>query len=147
MSNLSGVTKQDEGRLFDTRWTVHDYELLPDDGKRYEILDGTLNVNAAPNTRHQRISRRLLYALYEAIEIPGQGEVFDAPFDVELDERTIVQPDLVIVLAEHSDRVTEKRLVGPPDVAIEILSISTAEHDRSSKHWEQGSLDASAGPW
>lgn len=121
------------GTLVPSTWTVDEYEHLPNDGMRYEILDGELAMTPAPSTEHQRISRHLQFLLYRALELTGRAEVFDAPFDVELDRENLVQPDLVVVLAEHRDRLTPRRLVGPPDLAVEILSPSTAPQDLETK--------------
>jgi Uma2 family endonuclease len=125
--------EEQTGTVMPSTWTVEDYEYLPDNGIRYEILDGELAMTPAPIADHQRLSRRLQYFLMQALEETGRAEVFDAPFDVQLDDTTIVQPDLVIVLAEHADQVSSRRLVGPPDVAVEILLTGTARHDRDTK--------------
>lgn len=129
MPSLPTEASRELGRPF----TVKDYERLPDDGVRYEILDGVLVMTPAPSTEHQRISKRLHSILYQAIELTGRGEVFYAPFDVELDRTNLVEPDLVVILADHLDRLTPKRMVGPPDLVVEILSPSTASRDRGDK--------------
>ena len=68
----------------DTKLTYQDYLTFPDDGKRHEIIDGEHFVTPAPVTRHQRISRRLLYLLEDYLRKHPVGEVFDAPIDVLL---------------------------------------------------------------
>ena len=133
MGSFGLPTKEDIGQVVPSTWTVEEYELLPDDGIRYEILEGELAMTPAPTTEHQRISRRLQFILYGALEQTGRAEVFNAPFDVQLDDASLVQPDLVVILEEHRDLLTERRLVGPPDVVVEILSISTARHDKTTK--------------
>jgi Uma2 family endonuclease len=127
------MTQPDQGPggilASDTRLSIREYADLPDDGKRYEILDGELAVTPAPTTRHQRVSRRIQFALYDALERSGLGEVYDAPVDVVLDEHTVVQPDLAFVWAAHRDRIEEHAIVGPPDMIAEILSPSTRRRD------------------
>ena len=59
--------------------TFADVLALPDDGTRYELLDGELIVAASPFTRHQRVSKRLEHVLSMA-ELAGYGEVWYAPF-------------------------------------------------------------------
>lgn len=114
--------------------TYAEYRLLPeDDGKRYELMEGDLFVSPAPSTRHQTVSRRLQFALMQALELPGRAQVFDAPTDVLLDDLTVVQPDLVIVSAEHADRVTQRAIEGTPDVVIEIMSPSSVDRDAHLK--------------
>lgn len=71
--------------------TYADLELLPSNGKRYEIIAGNLYVNASPTTHHQRVSRRLQHQLYVQIELAGHGEVYNAPMDVVLGEHDVVE--------------------------------------------------------
>ena len=61
------------------------------------------------------------------------GEVFIAPFDVILNRRTVVVPDLVFVARARADVVTERAVEGTPDLIVEILSPSTARRDRVAK--------------
>jgi Uma2 family endonuclease len=101
---------------------------LPDDGRRFELLDGELIVAASPATRHQRVSKRLEHVLYAA-ELAGYGEVFYAPFDVMLDSLNVVQPDLLFVRAGREAIVREEQVEGVPDLLVEILSRRTAGID------------------
>ncbi len=116
-----------------TRYTVADYDRLPDDGRRYELIHGELIEMPGPNRFHQRLSIRLASRLFEFVEEHALGEVFDAPSDVELAEFEIVQPDILFVSNGRSQIATEKRVVGAPDLAIEISSPSTADHDLGDK--------------
>lgn len=109
--------------------TFQDVLALPDDGRRYELLDGELIVAASPTTRHQRVCKRLEHALYAA-EMAGYGEVFFAPLDVVLDQFNTVQPDLVFVRAGNAVIVGDERIEGIPDLLVEILSENTAGIDR-----------------
>jgi Uma2 family endonuclease len=113
--------------------TYEDLVNLPEDGKRYEILDGDLVVTASPLTRHQRVSRNLEFVLHGYVREHGLGEVFDAPIDVLLDRHTIVVPDLVFVSNARSAIVQRHGIVGVPDLLVEILSPSTADRDRDTK--------------
>jgi Uma2 family endonuclease len=111
------------------RLSIDEYADLPDDGKRYEIIDGVLHVTPAPAPRHQRISRNLETLLIRALQDTGQGEVFDAPIDVVLDRHTVVQPDILFIRSERLGIIGEKNIEGPPDLVIEILSPSTRRTD------------------
>ncbi len=126
------VTSKQTMKRANVRFTYQDYLLLPED-KRYEILDGELYVVAAPNTRHQRVSKRLELALIQHIEKQGFGEVFDAPYDVILSEENVVQPDLLYVRRERSSIVGEANLQGAPDLIVEILSPGTRGKDLEIK--------------
>src|SRR5215203_1775858 len=75
-----------------TKLTYEDYCLLPDDGRRHEIIDGEHYVNPAPNTKHQRIGKKLVLALVIYAEPRGLGEVFWAPYDVVLSSFNVVEP-------------------------------------------------------
>ena len=63
----------------DTRLTVDDFMLFPDDGKRHEIIDGEHYVTASPNTKHQRISMNLSIRLGTVVQFPEQGDVLTSP--------------------------------------------------------------------
>jgi Uma2 family endonuclease len=112
--------------------TWQDVQQLPDDGHRHEAIEGELYVTPAPSSRHQRISRRLLYAL-EAI-LGAHGELFFAPIGVEFpDTQEGVQPDLVFVSRSRSGIIVQEGIRGAPDLVVEILSPTTAHRDRGVK--------------
>lgn len=115
------------------KWTYEDYAALPDDGNRYEVLDGVLYMAPSPDRWHQKASGAIFYHLYAAVQLAGLGEVYSCPFDVVLDSKNTVQPDILVVLNEHLDRVTKGGVVGAPDLAVEIASPSTARIDLSEK--------------
>jgi Uma2 family endonuclease len=113
--------------------TYRDYEALPDDGRRYEILDGELSVTPSAVPRHQRVSSALNSILKAHVVSRGLGEVLYAPIDVILADTTIVQPDLVYLDPTRAHLVSERAIEGPPTLAIEILSPSTNAIDRIRK--------------
>jgi Uma2 family endonuclease len=113
--------------------TYEDYCLLPEDGKRYELIEGELFVSPAPSLRHQTVSSRLGAALNEALDKPGLARVFHAPTDLILAPTSVVQPDLVIVGSARSSIMTERALEGVPDVVVEILSPSSLDRDQYIK--------------
>lgn len=115
------------------RLTYEDYLVLPENGMRHQILDGELHVTPAPSTQHQLVSKRLQRILESHAEDPGLGIVFNAPFDVVLNEHTIVQPDLVYISRTQDEILTDKNAQGSPDLLVEILSESSARQDRVVK--------------
>jgi Uma2 family endonuclease len=121
---MGTVTTLPRGRPF----TREDLETLPDDGRRYELIDGCLVVTPAPALRHQRMLGELYLLLRRAC--PAGLEVLLAPFDVALAVDTVVQPDLLV--ARTSD-LTERDLPTAPLLAIEVLSPSTRHVDRGLK--------------
>jgi Uma2 family endonuclease len=112
--------------------TYRDYALLPDDGKRYEILDGDLYVTPSPSARHQKVSLNLVLALAQHVRAHGIGEVFAAPLDVILADDSIAQPDILFVVKDRLHIVRDV-VHGAPDLLIEILSPGTQERDRTLK--------------
>ncbi|HEY5847739.1 MAG TPA: Uma2 family endonuclease, partial [Microlunatus sp.] len=108
--------------------TVDDLLHSPDDGQRYEILDGVLLVTPAPVPAHQTTLLELTLLLHAAC--PPDHQVFFAPVDWQPDERTSLQPDLLVV---RRDRIGEKNIVESPTLVVEVLSPSTARIDRMVK--------------
>ncbi|WP_323793324.1 Uma2 family endonuclease [Nocardioides sp.] len=100
----------------------------PDDGHRYELIDGTLIVTPAPGFRHQVASVQLTVLLHQAC--PSELAVLTAPFAVGLGVDTEVQPDLLVA---SRDAFTDKDLPGAPLLAVEILSPSTRLIDLNLK--------------
>ncbi len=99
-----------------TPFTVHDLEGMPDDGRRYELIDGELLVSPAPGLRHQTIAYQLHRLLDGAC--PDDLYVLSAPFAVQTDVSNEVQPD---VLVARFDELTDKNLPAAPVLAVEVL--------------------------
>lgn len=93
---------------------------MPEDGRRYEIVDGLLIVSGAPGRLHQRAVGRIYRILDDAC--PPALEVLMAPFAVGLTDDTEIQPDLLV--ARQAD-LTERDLPTAPLLAVEVLSHST----------------------
>lgn len=114
--------------------TWQDVQQLPDDGKRYEAIEGELYVTAAPAIRHQRVSLRLELELVRLLVEPGHGEMMHAPVGVEFPATGEgVQPDIVFIAQASRGIIAEKWLMGAPDLVVEILSPSTSSRDRGIK--------------
>ncbi len=109
--------------------TRADLEMMPDDGHRYELIDGALIVTPAPATQHQSVVLELAVLLRE--HCPDNLKVLIAPFDVALSEDTVIQPDVLV--ARRGD-LTERDLPARPELAVEVLSPSTRRIDMLLKH-------------
>jgi Uma2 family endonuclease len=109
-------------------WTVADLDALPDDGLRYELVDGVLLVSAAPVPRHQRAVSELFYLLRQART--EDTDVFVGPLDFRPTGRRSLQPDLLVVRRED---VGEKNLTALL-LAVEVLSPGTRSVDLLLKH-------------
>jgi len=116
-------------------WTYDSYAALPDDEQRYEIIDGVLFTMPppAPTPQHQRVGFRIAKRLSPYVDDADLGEVFISPLDVELAPKTVVQPDVFILLKANPAKITEKRIQGVPDLVVEVSSPGTVGHDRSVK--------------
>ena len=118
----------------DTRFTLDDFMLFPDDGQRHELIDGEHYVTPSPNTRHQRLVQRLHLALAEHLRArPKQGEAFIAPFDVILSFHDVVEPDLLVIAGDQADILTDKNVQGAPALVVEVLSEGTRKRDEQTK--------------
>lgn len=115
------------------RYTYADYQALPDDGPRYELIGGELIMAAAPLTRHQIILVNLLVILDGYVRSRRSGRVLCAPIDVHLSDHDVVQPDIVFISAAHADRIVRVGIEGPPDLCVEILSEGTRKLDLDRK--------------
>lgn len=113
--------------------TAEDYRLLPETGPRYQLIEGGLFMAPAPNRYHQDISANLQFIIQGYLERHPIGKLYDAPFDVYLDENDVFQPDLVFVSEANYGVLTDAGVEGAPDLVIEILSPKTAHLDKKSK--------------
>ena len=113
--------------------TYDDYCLIPDDGKRYEVIDGVLYMDPAPLYRHQKTAGRLFSLIDQFARKHRSGEVLFAPFDVVLSEFHVVQPDILFIARSRLTILTEKNVQGAPDLIVEILSEGNRRHDEVVK--------------
>jgi Uma2 family endonuclease len=114
-------------------WTVERVLALPDDGNRYEAVDGELLVSPSPELQHQGAVLALATRLLPYVRSLGAGEVSIAPADIELDERTLVQPDVFVFERSKGRRPARWKDVQALLLAVEVLSPSTARYDRQVK--------------
>jgi len=116
------------------QWTYEDYLRLPDDGKRYEIIDGVLYVSNAPNSDHQFTVTELGAELRNFVKKNNLGRVLVAPFEVHLDETSRpVQPDILFVKTERWPPERVAFFAGAPDLIVEVISPSSVRTDRVIK--------------
>ncbi|MGH7857934.1 MAG: Uma2 family endonuclease [Candidatus Binatia bacterium] len=113
--------------------TYEDYCELPEDGNRYEILDGELFVSPAPVPLHQTVSANLEWILMRHVREHRLGHVLHAPLDLLLERTTVAQPDVLFIRAGRESIVTDRAIEGAPDLVVEILSPSTSRKDRTTK--------------
>ncbi len=77
-------------------WTAEMVRALPEDGNRYEVVDGELLVTPAPAFRHQSVAGEIFVRLREYLDTQSVGDVLYSPADIEFEPRTMVQPDIFV---------------------------------------------------
>ena len=113
--------------------TYDDYCLIPDDGKRYEVIHGELYMSPSPIIRHQSILVNLTILLGTYVKKAKTGRMLVAPMDVILSEHNVVQPDVLFISTENRSIITDKNVQGAPDLLVEILSEGNRRHDEVVK--------------
>jgi Uma2 family endonuclease len=102
--------------------TVADLEAMPEDGNRYEVIEGELFVSCAPGLTHQQVSANILYVIRSYLEKNGIGRVLATP-GLILTELSGVIPDIIFFRHERRPEIVSgERLTGAPDLVVEILS-------------------------
>ena len=114
-----------------TRMSAEEFFELPESTHPIELLNGEVMVSPAPVPNHQRIVFRI--AKYVKSLVPN-GEVFLSPLDIYLDDDNVVQPDVIWVAENSKCIVGDKRLIGAPDLLIEVFSPGTMVKDKKTKY-------------
>lgn len=109
-------------------YTYKDYERLPE-GAPYQLIRGELVMTPSPIPYHQDILGKLFYELKQFIEKNNLGKIYIAPIDVYFSETETYQPDIIFITNDRLSIISEKKIEGPPDLVIEILSPATAYYD------------------
>ena len=115
------------------RATIADLDAIPDDGRRYELIDGEIIVAAAPTWQHQLASRAIFRLLDAWVQQHASGEVMYAPFDIVLDTEIVVEPDIFFLSTAHLINLREGRYYGTPDLAVEVVSPTSQGYDAVTK--------------
>jgi Uma2 family endonuclease len=113
--------------------TYADYAALPDDGRRYELIDGELIEMTAPSLWHQIVLANLVYALDAYVRERSLGIVLFAPLDVIFADTSVTEPDLIYIAPNRTDRMAPRGIEGAPTLLVEVLSPSNRGHDRVVK--------------
>ena len=116
------------------QWTYEDYSHLPDNGMRYEVIEGNLYMTPTPRPKHQRIIAHLYGYFWDYLKRRPLGVVYFSPIDLILHKlATPVQPDLLFISHEKLTIVKEKYIEGIPDLLVEVISPGKRGHDRRTK--------------
>ena len=115
------------------RVSYDDLAQMPEDGRRYELYDGEVFVVPSPLLRHQVVGMRLWRILDDYASYTG-GLAVASPLDIVFSDYDVVQPDIVFFTANSLRSISLDRPVRrSPDLAVEVLSPSTASNDRGRK--------------
>ena len=116
------------------RWTVDDLEGLPENGNRYEIIDGELHMTRAPHVDHQDVAGAIYAELRGWSKQSGLGRAAFAP-GVIFSPTDAVIPDVIWVSNERSKQLLDEagHFTGAPEIAIEVLSQSPKDKERDKK--------------
>ena len=117
----------------DTMWTAEMVYALPEDGKRYEVLDGELAVTPAPNQGHQDVLGRLYVVLLAYTQLQNVGYTYLSPADIEFSPTRLVQPDVFVAARVEGRKPNGWKEMKHLRLAVEVLSPSTARRDRGKK--------------
>ena len=116
-----------------TGWTADMVRALPDDGNRYEVLDGVLFVSPAPSALHQRAVAALLEILTPYCRQHQIGEAMISPADIQFSEQRVLQPDVFVVPLIEGRQIRSWNEVTSLLLSAEVISPSTARADRVEK--------------
>jgi Uma2 family endonuclease len=113
----------------DASWNRDRWEQLPDDGNRYEVIDGVLYMTTAPSFFHQWIIRQIVRHLFEQIDEPGIGITLWSPIGLFMPGCDPVQPDILVIRTDNLSIVRDRRIHGIPALLIEVLSPTNPDSD------------------
>lgn len=114
-------------------WTSAGVRALPEDGNRYECIDGELLVTPSPSFEHQYTVLELAVLLRPYVRGHSLGDLAVSPSDVEIEPATLVQPDVFVAVSREGSKIRSWNEIGSLLLAVEVLSSSTARYDRVVK--------------
>lgn len=116
-------------------WTYEHWLQFPDDGWKYEIIDGVLYMSPPPTINHQDVATELIARMRIHTRLHKLGVVLAAPSGVHLPTQPVpVEPDILFVRHERRQIIGERYVEGAPDLVVEVLSRSNADYDRTTKY-------------
>lgn len=131
---VTAILESDHVTLPKGMYTYEDYLQLPDDGKRYEIIEGVLYVANAPSFQHQYTVHQLDRQIGNFVSEQQLGYVIPAPFEVHLSAFSRpVQPDITVIKAGRINAQSLQIFEGAPDLIVEVLSPESIRRDRVIK--------------
>lgn len=108
------------------------FKMLPE-GTYCQLINDIIIMSPAPLTSHQSLCGDIFAAMHRKLSDSNVGKVFIAPVDVYLNSKNAFQPDIIYISEERRNIITERGIMGAPDLVIEILSEGNATYDRGAK--------------
>ncbi|HEX6645054.1 MAG TPA: Uma2 family endonuclease [Gemmatimonadales bacterium] len=118
-------------------WTADRVRALPDDGQRYELIDGALVVTPSPRGVHQ-VALLVLQRLIDRAITGSPLHILHSPADISLGEDEILQPDLFVYRTASGRHLLDWTDITGFELVIEVLSPATARYDRGLKRRRYG---------
>jgi Uma2 family endonuclease len=119
--------------VVDDKLTIEDFRALPAGPPWYQLVEGELVAAPSLSSYHQDIAGNLYHLLRNHLARHNLGKVFAGPLDVYLSDHDVVQPDVLFVAADRLGIIADDGLHGAPDLAIEVVSPSNAQLDKTVK--------------
>jgi Uma2 family endonuclease len=120
-----------------TRISASDYFQLPAYAEHdlIQLINGEVVIGMPPILKHQDIVREILVLLTLIAREIG-GKAYDSPIEVRLDDNNVFEPDVLYIKPDNLSitQQDEKRIIGAPDLVVEVLSPGTAKYDRQEKY-------------
>lgn len=123
--------KEWEAAIREKRVTYDIYAELPEDGQRYEVLDGALELMSGPSLVHQMLGAKLTYLTTQSCG--SDYFILTAPLDVILSPRNVTQPDVIFIHRSRTGIMTMRGIEGAPDLVVEVLSPGSRQRDKVRK--------------
>jgi Uma2 family endonuclease len=114
-------------------YTVDDFFALIPEGQKADLIDGVIYVASPDTPRHNLVAGLIQVVLDGYASAHGLGTVFVSRVAFELTRIDSPEPDVAFVAVEHLDRVEEGKVIGPPDVAVEVVSRWSKSRDYGAK--------------
>ena len=124
---------EDEVVLDTTPMSYEEYQAWYDEGRRGEWVDGEVIPFMATSERHGRIHSILFGLLVAYLDLRRLGRVYTQTFELRSREGAAREPDILVVLNQHRDRIEEMRVRGAADLVVEIISPDSVTRDRKVK--------------
>ena len=114
------------------KYTDDDYMML-EEGAPFQLINYDLIMSPSPNPFHQAIAARLIHIILTFLEANNNNDYVASDVDVKFDDGNVFRPDIVFISETRKKEILTDRIIGAPDMVMEILSPSNAYYDLRHK--------------